>query len=114
MLPQNFWNYILSRAGVAADTRFANLTRRQEQAIAELLRNFEFRITGRSPSKGEFVSCGGVDCRGVDFSTMQSRKKAGLFFLGECLDIDAITGGFNLHAAWATAKTCADFLNANF
>ena len=114
MLPQNFWNYILSRAGVAADTRFANLTRRQEQAVAELLRNFEFRITGRSPSKGEFVSCGGVDCRGVDFSTMQSRKKTGLFFLGECLDIDAITGGFNLHAAWATAKTCADFLNANF
>ena len=62
----------------------------------------EFQVTGKSLNKDEFVTCGGVRLGEVDFKTMQSRRCPGLFFAGEVLDIDGITGGFNFQAAWTT------------
>ena len=61
-----------------------------------------FEVTGKSTYKDEFVTCGGVALGEVDFKTMQSRKQAGLFFAGEVLDIDGVTGGFNFQSAWTT------------
>ena len=109
-LPLAFWSFVLSNAGVAERTTFANLSKADETKIVKLLSEFELRVSGKSSSKGEFVSCGGVDCADVDFNTMQSKKISNLFFLGECLNIDAITGGYNLHAAFTTAHVASQHL----
>ena len=69
--------------------------------MEQLLRT-EFQVTGKSLNKDEFVTCGGVRLSEVDFKTMQSRICPGLFFAGEVLDIDGLTGGFNFQAAWST------------
>ena len=108
-LTSAFWEFVLKKSGVSESTTFANLSKADEAKIVKNLLEFQFEINGKSSSKGEFVSCGGVDCADVDFTTMQSKKIPNLFFLGECLNIDAITGGYNLHAAFATAKAVADF-----
>jgi predicted flavoprotein YhiN len=71
--------------------------------LAALLTATELPVTGKSMNKEEFVTCGGIPLPAVDFKTMQSRLVPGLFFAGEALDIDGITGGFNFQAAWATA-----------
>jgi hypothetical protein len=66
------------------------------------LRGTELSVTGKSLNRDEFVTCGGVRLREVDFKTMASRVCPGLFFAGELLDIDGITGGFNFQSAWTT------------
>jgi hypothetical protein len=76
--------------------------------LVEQLSNASFEVTGKSTFKDEFVTCGGVDLNEVDLSTMQSKKFPGLYFAGEVLDIDAVTGGFNFQAAWATAYLIAE------
>ena len=63
---------------------------------------------GKSSHKGEFTTCGGLKCGCVDSKTFSLKGEPTLFFAGECMDIDGITGGFNLQAAWTTAKICAD------
>jgi predicted flavoprotein YhiN len=87
---------------VARDVRWSALSRSaQHQLIQQLLRT-EFQVTGKSLNKDEFVTCGGVRLGEVNFKTMESRICPGLFFAGEVLDIDGITGGFNFQAAWTT------------
>ena len=113
-LPLTFWQYLISKSGVPETLTYANLSKSCEAKIAQNLSNFSCRACGKAPNKSEFVTCGGVDCAEVDFATMQSKKTPNLFFLGECLNIDAITGGFNLHAAWTTAHICAQYLNKTF
>jgi predicted flavoprotein YhiN len=72
------------------------------QAMAAQVSAAEFAVEGKSLNKEEFVTCGGVRLREVDFRTMESRVRPGLHFAGEVLDIDGITGGFNFQAAWTT------------
>jgi hypothetical protein len=101
-LPARLWEQIVIASGVPRETRWSALSRpAQHQLIQQLLRG-EFAVTGKSLNKDEFVTCGGVKLGEVDFKTMQSRICAGLFFAGELLDIDGITGGFNFQAAWTT------------
>jgi predicted flavoprotein YhiN len=73
----------------------------QNRLIQQLLRS-EFSVSGKSLNKDEFVTCGGVRLSEVNFKTMESKICPGLFFAGELLDIDGITGGFNFQAAWTT------------
>ena len=113
-LPLAFWQSVVEKSEVADITTYANLSKTAEAKITKLLTNFECLVIGKSPSKSEFVTCGGVDCKDVDFSSMQSRKVPNLFFLGECLNIDAITGGYNLHSAWTTAHICSEYLNKTY
>ena len=110
-LPSGVWLSILKKSSVPDDMTYSSLAKISARKIVQNLTEFAFDITGRAFEGGEFVTCGGLCRREVDFSTMQSRIQPGLFFLGECLDIDAITGGFNLHAAWSTAKMCANHIN---
>ena len=70
--------------------------------MIQQLQRSEFGVTGKSLNKDEFVTCGGVNLREVDFKTMESRVCPGLFLAGELLDIDGLTGGFNFQAAWTT------------
>jgi predicted Rossmann fold flavoprotein len=96
------WEQLVVAAGVARETRWSALSRpSQHQLIQQLLRG-DFPVSGKSLNKDEFVTCGGVKLGEVDFKTMQSRICPGLFFAGELLDIDGITGGFNFQAAWTT------------
>ena len=73
---------------------------------------FPLMITGRNRHREEFVTCGGIRLKEVDFKTMQSRLIPGLYFAGEVLDIDGLTGGFNLQAAWTTGYLAAQSISA--
>jgi predicted Rossmann fold flavoprotein len=101
-LPARLWEQLVIASGIARDARWAALSgAAQHKLIQQLLRS-EFPVTGKSLNKDEFVTCGGVKLSEVNFKTMESRICPGLFFAGEVLDIDGITGGFNFQGAWTT------------
>ena len=101
-IPSRLWKSLTAGAGVSETTRWAVVSNRDVQKIAETLQACRFHVSGKSMFKEEFVTCGGVNLREVDFRTMQSKICPGLFFAGEVLDIDGVTGGFNFQAAWTT------------
>jgi predicted Rossmann fold flavoprotein len=101
-LTSRLWEQLVLAAGIARETRWAKLTRTQAQALALQVTRTEFSVTGKSLNKDEFVTCGGVRLDEVNFKTMESKICPGLFFAGELLDIDGLTGGFNFQAAWTT------------
>ena len=101
-LTARLWEQLVLASGIPRETRWSALSgAAQHQLIQQLLRS-EFPVTGKSLNKDEFVTCGGVRLREVNFKTMESRVCPGLFFAGEVLDLDGITGGFNFQAAWTT------------
>lgn len=101
-LPRRLWQRLAEISGIRATTLWGQLPKPQEnRLIAELTAGI-YRIEGKSMNKEEFVTCGGVALKEVDFRTMESRLLPGLYFAGECLDIDAVTGGYNFQAAWTT------------
>ena len=101
-LPARLWEQLVLAAGLAAETRWASLTRAAAHALVQQLIRTELQVTGQSLNKDEFVTCGGVRLKEVNFKTMESRICPGLYFAGELLDIDGLTGGFNFQAAWTT------------
>ncbi|MBI3875378.1 MAG: NAD(P)/FAD-dependent oxidoreductase [Verrucomicrobia bacterium] len=101
-LPSRLWERLVAAAGISTPTQWAGLDRARLHALARQLTESEFAVTGKSLNKDEFVTCGGVRLAEVNFKTMESRVCPGLFFAGELLDIDGITGGFNFQAAWTT------------
>jgi predicted flavoprotein YhiN len=101
-LPARLWEQLVIAAGIARDTRWAALARAAQPKLIRQLLCSEFAVTGKSLNKDEFVTCGGVRLNEINFKTMASRICPGLFFAGEVLDIDGITGGFNFQAAWTT------------
>jgi predicted Rossmann fold flavoprotein len=101
-LPARLWEQLVIASGITREARWSELSgAAQHKLIQQLLRS-EFRVTGKSLNKDEFVTCGGVKLNEVNFKTMESKICPGLFFAGEVLDIDGITGGFNFQAAWTT------------
>jgi predicted Rossmann fold flavoprotein len=96
------WEALVGAAGIARETRWAALGRAGAQKLARQLVHSEFLVTGKSLNKDEFVTCGGVKLSEINFKTMESRVCPGVYFAGETLDIDGITGGFNFQAAWTT------------
>jgi predicted Rossmann fold flavoprotein len=101
-LPARLWEQLVFIAGIAVETRWTTLSRESANRLASQIVRTEVTVEGKSLNKEEFVTCGGVKLNEVDFKTMQSRIVPGLYFAGEVLDIDGITGGFNFQAAWAT------------
>lgn len=99
-LPQRLWDSLVAVAGIPEDQQWAQLSTTQAEALARELTEGSFSIHGKSTFKEEFVTAGGVDLKEVDFKTFASKLHPTLFFAGEVLDIDAITGGFNFQAAW--------------
>jgi predicted Rossmann fold flavoprotein len=101
-LSARLWEQLVNASGLPPQTRWAALGRAgRHQLIQQLLRT-EFPVTGKSLNKDEFVTCGGVRLNEVNFKTMGSKMVPGLFFAGEVLDVDGLTGGFNFQAAWTT------------
>ena len=101
-LTARHWEALVLAAGLGRETRWASLTRTQQQRLIQQLGRTEFAVAGKSLNKDEFVTCGGVRLPEVNFKTMESHVCPGLHFAGELLDIDGLTGGFNFQAAWTT------------
>lgn len=97
------WGYILDRADIRQDIRCSELGSKGLSRLVSVLTSDCYPIIDRCRFKEEFVTCGGVALAEVNTSTLESRRVPGLYFAGEVLDIDAVTGGFNLQAAWSTA-----------
>lgn len=108
-LQQRLWAYLAGKAlgNRAAQAPWGSLNAKEQRRLASVLTTDDYRITGRAPHRDEFVTCGGVALSAVNPQTLESRTRPGLFFAGEVLDIDGITGGFNFQAAWTTAYTVA-------
>jgi predicted Rossmann fold flavoprotein len=101
-LPSRLWERLIIAAGITPETVWTSVSNTSLQALANQVAAAEFTVEGKSLNKDEFVTCGGVRLREVDFKTMESRVCPGLHFAGEVLDIDGVTGGFNFQAAWTT------------
>lgn len=101
------WTYLVKRAKVNPESRWADLGTRNLNRLAERLHSDEYAIAGRNRFKSEFVTCGGVALSNLDPKTLECKDKPGLYFAGEVTDVDAITGGFNLQAAWTMGYTVA-------
>ena len=103
-LPTIRWNYLLEKTlGERAQYRWQHLTQKNLNRLTNCLCNDSYQIAGRAAFKDEFVTCGGVSLSAVDANTLESKHLPRVFFAGEVLDIDGVTGGFNFQAAWTTA-----------
>jgi predicted Rossmann fold flavoprotein len=101
-LQARLWEALVVASGVPRETRWAALSKAQARALVQQLAHTELPVTGKTMNKDEFVTCGGVRLSEVNFKTMESKLVPGLYFGGELLDIDGITGGFNFQACWTT------------
>ncbi|MBR4364424.1 MAG: NAD(P)/FAD-dependent oxidoreductase [Prevotella sp.] len=107
-LPSRLWSYLLERVvGHQAQERWQHIGKKDFHRLVNVLINDTYAIAGRAAFKDEFVTCGGVSLTAVNLSTLSSKLIPNLYFAGEVLDIDGITGGFNFQAAWTTAYTVA-------
>jgi hypothetical protein len=101
-LPGRLWEKLVLNAGISPETIWTSLSRGHANELVRHVRATEIMVDGKSLNKDEFVTCGGVRLREINFKSMESRITPGLYFAGELLDIDGITGGFNFQAAWTT------------
>lgn len=101
-LSNRLWERLCAAAGITETVQYANLSKQQILALVKNISAYEVHVKGKTTFKEEFVTCGGVDLKEVDVKAMQSKKVQGLFFSGEVLNIDGVTGGFNFQAAWTT------------
>lgn len=101
-IPQRLWDSLRTAAGLPAERRWADLSKSEMARLGAELGDGAYAVTGKSAFKDEFVTSGGVALEEVDFRTMESRRCPGLYFAGEILDIDGVTGGFNFQNAWTT------------
>lgn len=106
-LPKNLWKKLLEIHHFAHDKRWCDLPNKELFRLATLLQADPYTVSGKTTYKQEFVTCGGIPLDEVNFKTLESRKCPGLFFAGEILDIDGITGGFNFQSAWTTSTLAA-------
>src|SRR5690606_22273015 len=101
-LTRRFWSKLTASSLRRAEATYQDLSQKDLQLLSDSLTNYPLSIRGKGVFKEEFVTCGGVDLREIDMKSMRSKKRPGLFFAGEVLDIDGITGGFNFQSAWTT------------
>lgn len=108
--PNRLWESIVGAAGIPDDMKWADASKTHLQQLSNQLTNAAFQVNGKSTFKEEFVTAGGIDLREIDFKTMRSKLHSNLYFTGEIVNIDAITGGFNFQNAWTSGFIAA----ANF
>jgi predicted Rossmann fold flavoprotein len=107
-LPKRLWESLTKAATISEETKWADVNKKQLHLLAEQLTNGEFQVNGKSTFKEEFVTAGGIDLKEVNFKTMESKILPNLYFAGEILNIDAITGGFNFQNAWTDGFIAAN------
>jgi predicted Rossmann fold flavoprotein len=106
-VPRRLWERIVACCDIEDHVTWGQLSKPAVRSLLEALKAARFEAAGKTTNKDEFVTCGGIGRQTIDFRTMQSRVTPGLYFTGECIDIDGITGGFNFQAAWTTAHIAA-------
>ena len=102
LLPNRFWLKVLEFTGISTNKLVADFSKNDLQNLAQTLTKSMLKVHSKNTNKDEFVTAGGIDLKEVNFKTMESKLIPNLYFAGEILDIDAVTGGFNFQAAWAT------------
>jgi len=113
-LPNRLWLYLLRESFIDESLRWAELTSKQQNKLIQKLTGQAFQVKGKTTFKEEFVTCGGIKLKEIDPNTMQSKIVPHLFFAGEIIDVDGVTGGFNFQNAWTggwiAAKAIAGIL----
>jgi predicted Rossmann fold flavoprotein len=101
-LSKRFWKKLILYSNIPINTKWADLNKEQLEILTNLLTNSIFTVNGKSTHKDEFVTAGGVDLKEINFKTFESKIHKNLYFAGEVLNIDAVTGGFNFQNAWTS------------
>ena len=112
-IPNRLWESLVIAAGIDTETKWADLSKKQLTDLNNQLTTSEYSVNGKSTFKEEFVTAGGIDLKEVNCKTMESKIHQNLYFAGEILNIDAITGGFNFQNAWTNGFLVAEAINAN-
>ncbi|MEL6908858.1 MAG: NAD(P)/FAD-dependent oxidoreductase [Cyanobacteria bacterium J06555_3] len=102
-LPKRLWQSLISYAGIKPDKVWSEISKKELNKLVSEIAQGQYEVKGKGVFKDEFVTCGGVSLKEVNFKTMESKKCPGLYFAGEILDIDGVTGGFNFQSAWTTS-----------
>jgi len=102
VFPERLWRYFLAKAEINVDSILAEISNKQLNKLSEIISCDIYVAHGKTTFKEEFVTAGGIDLKEINFKTMESKLCKGLFFAGEILNVDGITGGFNFQAAWTT------------
>jgi predicted Rossmann fold flavoprotein len=110
-LPGRLFTFLLSKIGISSETTMEELGKKNQNRLLNTLLNDEYKVEGKTTFKEEFVTCGGISLDDVSMDTMESKKCLGLYFAGEVLDIDGVTGGFNFQAAWTTGFIAGKLLS---
>lgn len=111
-LPHRLWQYLIARVDITLEDRWAGLSNKTLNRLVQELTQGQHLIAGKGVFKEEFVTCGGINLKEVNFKTMESKLVPGLYFAGEILDIDGITGGFNFQSAWTTGYLAGNAMAA--
>ncbi len=106
-LPSRLIDFLLTKSGIDPHKKMAEISNKLLNSFCRIICENNYNIKGKTTFKEEFVTCGGVDLKEVNFKTMESKKIKGIYFAGEVLNIDGVTGGFNFQAAWTTAYIAA-------
>ena len=101
-LPLRLWQFLLEKLNIPKERRWNEIGKKNHRRLAEILVNDQYSVQGKTTFKEEFVTCGGVALSNINLNTMESKQAQGIYFAGEVLDIDAITGGYNFQAAWSS------------
>jgi hypothetical protein len=110
-IPSRLWEYFLQQCSINADLRWADLPAKEQNKLVKILCGQEMEVKGKTTFKEEFVTAGGIALEEIDVNTMQSKIQPGLYFAGEILNIDGVTGGFNFQNAWTTGWIAAQNVN---
>lgn len=107
-ISKRLWNYLLGKSDITQQLNWADLSNKDLQRLVEELLHGQYKVNGKSTFKDEFVTCGGVSLDEINFKTYESKKYTGLFFAGEVINVDAVTGGFNFQHAWTSGWIAAE------
>lgn len=113
-LPSRLWNFLLEQAGIDTNTKWAELKSAHQNKLIQLLTNSVYAVSGKTTFKEEFVTAGGISLSEINPQTMESRMMPGLYFAGEVMDVDGITGGFNFQHAWTSGFIAANSIAQKF
>lgn len=106
-IPKRLWEFLVDKAGIDSLMKWGDISHKLIRSLAKTLTADEYPVSGKTTFKEEFVTCGGVDLKEIDFRTMESKLHKGLYFAGEVIDVDGLTGGFNFQNAWTTGYVVA-------
>ncbi len=110
-IPKRLFQFLLAKLNINPDTALEQLGKKNMNRLLNILLNDQYKVEGKTTFKEEFVTCGGVSLDDVSMDTMESKKCPGMYFAGEVLDIDGVTGGFNFQAAWTTGYIAGKLLH---